>query len=447
MVTFRAMRVKNYFKQNKFIILFLCCTIFGSSLYANLTHVFNSSKQLALFPPFIEGINLNYNKHLGAEYYFIARALASGKGFSNPFQEDTGPTAWMPPVYPFFLALLIKLLRSTFLVACIVVFLKNIILLSTGLVINETAKRTLKRIQPAYVVVFYGIYLVTHFRWFFQITHDVWILLLLMCVLYCTAVFINENRIGLTCAVNWGICGGLTALASPILGIVWFLLVFFTIATKKNGKVLMVSTVLGCLLVSSWGVRNYIVFNKLIPIKSNFYYEVYSTNFETDDGLFDESMLTEEPVWTLGKDAESPYRKLGEIKFLEKYEEKFFSAFRQNPYAFLSNVKNRFVAAVLVYHPYNHTYEKSMVCKQILHILPFIGIMLVVFLRGYTGSVHIRIALLMYVVYLLPYIIASYYIRYAIPLTPLKILFIFWGVDLTIPWLEGLFNNNRDSTA
>ena len=441
------MRVKDYFKQNKCIILFLCCTVFGSSLYANLTHFFNSSEELALFPPFMEGINLNYNKHLGAEYYFIAQALADGKGFSNPFQEDTGPTAWMPPLYPFFLALLIKLLGSTLLIACTVVFLKNIVLVVTGLVIHETAKRTVKRIQPAYAVVFYCIYLVTHFRWFFQITHDVWVLLLLVCVLYSTTVFINENRISLTGAITWGICGGLTALASPILGMVWFLLVFFTRVAKKNGTALILSAVLCCLLVLSWGVRNYIVFNKLIPIKSNFFYEVYSANFETDDGLFDESMLTEEPVWTLKKDGESPYRKLGEIKFLEGYENKFFSSVRQNPYAFLRNVKNRFVAAVLVYHPYNRTYEKSLVCKQILHIVPFMGMLLVVFLRGYAGSVHMRIALLMYVVYLFPYIIASYYIRYAVPLTPLKILFIFWGVDLTFSWLQGFSHNKRDTTA
>ena len=59
-------------------------------------------------------------------------------------------------------------------------------------------------------------------------------------------------------------------------------------------------------------------------------------------------------------------------------------------------------------------------------------ILLILLLKGYTTSHYIKIAMLMYVLYLLPYIIISYYIRYTIPLTPLKILFSFWGLDLLI---------------
>src|SRR5215472_547725 len=34
----------------------------------------------------------------------IAKSLASGKGFSSPFGKDTGPTAWLTPVYPLLVA-------------------------------------------------------------------------------------------------------------------------------------------------------------------------------------------------------------------------------------------------------------------------------------------------------------------------------------------------------
>ncbi len=34
----------------------------------------------------------------------IAHSLATGNGFSSPFRVDTGPTAWLPPVYPLLLA-------------------------------------------------------------------------------------------------------------------------------------------------------------------------------------------------------------------------------------------------------------------------------------------------------------------------------------------------------
>src|ERR1700757_570262 len=39
----------------------------------------------------------------------IAFALSQGKGFSNLFRQNTGPTAWIPPIYPFLLSLVLRL--------------------------------------------------------------------------------------------------------------------------------------------------------------------------------------------------------------------------------------------------------------------------------------------------------------------------------------------------
>src|SRR5580692_7500008 len=45
----------------------------------------------------------------GFEMGRIGRSLAQGQGFSNPFNETTGPTAWEPPLYPFLIAAVFKL--------------------------------------------------------------------------------------------------------------------------------------------------------------------------------------------------------------------------------------------------------------------------------------------------------------------------------------------------
>ncbi len=39
----------------------------------------------------------------------IAHSVSAGKGFSSPFRVDTGPTAWMTPVYPLILGAIFKL--------------------------------------------------------------------------------------------------------------------------------------------------------------------------------------------------------------------------------------------------------------------------------------------------------------------------------------------------
>src|SRR5579884_929050 len=49
------------------------------------------------------------NFGFGWETGRIARALATGRGFSDPLQGHTGPTAWIAPIYPFLLAGIFKL--------------------------------------------------------------------------------------------------------------------------------------------------------------------------------------------------------------------------------------------------------------------------------------------------------------------------------------------------
>jgi len=39
----------------------------------------------------------------------IAAHIASGQGFSSPFHEPTGPSAWIPPVYPYLLAAIFRI--------------------------------------------------------------------------------------------------------------------------------------------------------------------------------------------------------------------------------------------------------------------------------------------------------------------------------------------------
>ena len=39
----------------------------------------------------------------------VAHSLATGAGFSSPFRVNTGPTAWMPPIYPLLLAAVFRM--------------------------------------------------------------------------------------------------------------------------------------------------------------------------------------------------------------------------------------------------------------------------------------------------------------------------------------------------
>src|ERR1700735_789909 len=45
----------------------------------------------------------------GWEMGRVARSIATGQGFSNPYGGNTGPTAWEPPLYPYLIAGVFKL--------------------------------------------------------------------------------------------------------------------------------------------------------------------------------------------------------------------------------------------------------------------------------------------------------------------------------------------------
>jgi 4-amino-4-deoxy-L-arabinose transferase-like glycosyltransferase len=70
-------------------ILTLALTLRAVFLYLYVTT--HSARALATIPFLFEPGN-------------IAASIAAGHGFSNPFRVETGPTAWMTPVYPYFLA-------------------------------------------------------------------------------------------------------------------------------------------------------------------------------------------------------------------------------------------------------------------------------------------------------------------------------------------------------
>ena len=403
--------------------------VFGLSLYAN-TSYFVSNESLRFYPPFVAGVQHTQNTHLGGEYYAIAEALAAGKGFSNPFRAETGPTAWMPPLYPFLLAALIKVLPSKMMVALVVVILKNIVLIITGLLLYEIAKKTRQRLPAGAVLVLFCLWLLCNFRWFFQFTHDEWLLLLLMNGMLAGAVYIRTSIVSFRAAVVWGLTGGLTMLASPIAGLVWSVL-SLALMRAGNIKKIIFSFVIMILICSPWVLRNYLVFNKIILMKSNFYFDLYHNNQSEGGIVHEDFIIRTHPFFTVLREKDSLYTRVGESEFLAIYRKKLVMTWQKTRLLYLANIKSRLAAALFMFYPYSQ-HELFVSWQAFFHPLPFVAICVLVLRRRGVTVPYIQAALLMYAVYLTPYIIVSYYMRYSIPLTQVKLLFIFWAVDLCL---------------
>src|SRR5262249_39404268 len=159
------------------LVIILCATVLTLSCYVNLSSLVTDPFYFVFFPPFQPGLNQNTNQHLGGEHLCIAQSLAAGHGFASPFHEDTGPTAWMPPVYPLPLASLLRLCgHDLSLVAACVVALQDGTLILTGYLVLKAAPHGARRLSPAVALVLFLVSLLTSFRLCLQTTHDCWLI-------------------------------------------------------------------------------------------------------------------------------------------------------------------------------------------------------------------------------------------------------------------------------
>ncbi|MEM7410306.1 MAG: hypothetical protein AAF430_08740 [Myxococcota bacterium] len=400
------------------------------SLYANASFWVERPAGLRFFPPFLAGVDINANLHLGAENWSIAQALVAGRGFSDPFFVESGPTAWMPPLYPGFLALLLMLTGSPVAVAVLIVLCKNLTLVASGAVVWEWAHRTRRRLPPALALVLFGVWIATHFAWFFQITHDIWWVLLWINGILWGALRLSDQDLSDKEAAGWGLLGGATALSSPIAGASWGALTLFLAVVRRAPRLLVIAALVSATVVSGWVARNALVFGELVLVKSNLAYDLYQANYVSPDGVYDEPFLLRHPVIAARRDANHEYRRLGEPAFIDLYAERFGEAFRAEPGTVASKALNRFKAATLFYKPYRPRYEGNQPpITSLVMALPCVGLLIVLALRrGRLTRLQVC-AVVLYGSFLLPYLLAAFYFRYLLPLSPLLTLFVFWALD------------------
>ena len=223
-----------------------------------------------------------FYERFGWEMGWIARALASGHGFSSPYFPWTGPTAMQPPLYPALLSLVFRLfgiysLTSAFVILCI----NSVLSALTCIPVYFSAKYSLgvrTALIAACVWAFYpfAIYFSAGRVWEYSLTG------LLFTTCFCIAQRIHLARNPLPW-LGWGALFGLTALSNPsVLSTLPFLLALALYQARASGQRWRMKGVLTALaalaVLTPWTVRNYRALGVLCPVRDNFWLEVYDDN-------------------------------------------------------------------------------------------------------------------------------------------------------------------------
>lgn len=211
--------------------------------------------------------------HFGYEAGRIARSIVGGHGFSNPLFGDTGPTAWMTPVYPYLIAAVFRLFGTYTKASAIVLLSLNALMSALVCVlVFRIARisfddRVAKYSGWAWAFCPYGIYFPVERIW------ETWLATLLLCVLFLFTLKL-ENETKLRSWITYGILWGVAALTSPaVLAVLPFLAGWVIYRRHRLGQpwfsTNLVAAIAFVAIVSPWFIRNYEVFHRFIPFRDN----------------------------------------------------------------------------------------------------------------------------------------------------------------------------------
>lgn len=277
-----------------------------------------------------------YDHHFafGYEMGRIARALATGYGYADPFRGHTGPTAWVPPLYPWILAGDFRLFGvysalSAWMILAFDCVLNALIVLAVW----EIAARCFNRKVAwwsAWVWALYPAAMQYAIKSVWEMTLTTflfsWVLVLTLRMRRVGDLEVSAKPNPGPTMKRWALFGllwGLIALSNPALCLflpisgLWILLDDDTdksrvprvsILRRGIGPILAALIFIACL--APWTYRDWRVFHHFIPLRDNLGVEVYLGNGPGATGLL---MEYDHPFQA--PDQLRLYRQMGEFAY------------------------------------------------------------------------------------------------------------------------------------
>ncbi len=307
------------------------------------------------------------------------------------------------------------------------IFLQVYVLIATGILVVAVARKagtafatdTRSSMLPNFALAVYLAALILSFRVWFQLTLDSWFVMLALDLVIAGACLGEPlGKPKTTCL--WGLIGGLVAMINPAVGLVWGVTTLSLAVGRRAWSRLALTVVISLLALAPWTIRNYLIFGRLIPVKSNLAFELYQAQCLQADGLLTHFGMH---PFGLSNDEGREYARLGERPYLDRKWAQFRDAVAKDPVDFADRVANRFLATTLRYTP---TWPRGRWPDRILtctYPLPFIAVLFLTISAAWRPLTPLeKTVLITYFCYLVPYIAISYYERYSLPLLGVKVL-------------------------
>ena len=296
----------------------------------------------------------DYDDHLlfGLETGRISRSIAEGHGFGNPLYVQTGPTAWLTPIYPYLLAGVFKLFGVYSKASALVILSLNS--LFSALIcfpLFHIAQRSFGRnaaVTACWIWTLYPyfIYIPGGFVW------DTCLGALLATTLFLWALKLREQPGSWRNWLGFGILGGLSALTNastltlcPILA-AWAIYPLWQESWRTSPNPLSRRRWLSpaffaaaglVLTLLPWQIRNYRTFHTPIPLRDNFWLEFWVGNDGNTSSWLDTDVHP-----STNAEQKAAFVRLGEIPYFREKRHEALSFLSQHPGLYVVQCLRRF---------------------------------------------------------------------------------------------------------
>jgi hypothetical protein len=298
----------------------------------------------------------------------IARSLVEGHGYGNPFNGWSGPSAWLPPLYPLLLALAFKLFGVyTRGAAFFVLAVDSLCSAATAPAVYEIAvrcfdakglaRRSAKRAAPvalwsAWLWAAYPAALQYAIHWFWETSISTFLFTwTLVLALRLRGTGEGEERAGVGQMRRWmafGALWGVVALSNAslllclpvtVLWITWPKLRLRWPGVRQVWSGPITAVIVFALVMSPWWIRNERALHAFVATRSNFGAELYESTLESHDAFPWGPTL---PMWS-GDPKFQLYVRMGEVRYSAMRKQEAMARIHANPGIFLRHSIDRFL--------------------------------------------------------------------------------------------------------
>jgi 4-amino-4-deoxy-L-arabinose transferase-like glycosyltransferase len=271
---------------------------------------------------------LDDHSYFGWEMGRIARALVEGRGYADPFDGQSGPTAWNAPLYPLWMALIFRMTGVyTAMSAWILLSVNSLFSALTVFLVYAIARRcfnTRVAMWSGWAWALFTPFMQFSVRWIWETSLSGF---LFMCIVL---LALKMRRVGEVTAagardagvvapttgqwVGFALMWGVVAMLNPSVLIVLPAVGIWILCGVKDvwpqmGKATLAGVIFFACLVP-WTVRNEIMFHHFVPLRGDFGAEMYYANGPGSDGL---TMVYRHPF--ANRQEWERYRDMGEVAF------------------------------------------------------------------------------------------------------------------------------------